>query len=531
MWLGDLYRTVDPSKLRFGDPYRAVDPFKLQLGDPCRTVSPSKLQLGDPYRTVSPSKLQLGDPYRTVSPSKLRFGDPYSSVSPSKLRFGDPYRTVSPSKLRFGGPYRALKQDYFQLFKQFNYKTNFKTKKTKTMGISRRLPNSEATRALALDRAALKISISPPGDIVLSAQTQARLATIRTALNTNLALRGQALGNQMGMTPDKDNKRRKAGLFVSHFVMGCDKAALRGEPGFTLSDRTFFQLDGSNDALPPLETDDEVFLWGSRIIAGNALRLAAGKPAMPFPLIADVNTKYTDFTTVFGDYNLLKRAYDDAQEAISGMRPEVDSLILRIWNEVEAAYSEEDAESKRRNSREWGVVYVLTGNEAPSPAEFSIMGTIADSASGLPIEDVEVSVMPGGSVVLTDSLGRYYVPVLAAGSYDVTVHKAGYLDKTIPGVIVTAGAITTLNATLASTAGTGTISGNVNAPGFPTATVSVAGTGLTATTDPMGNYTISNVPIGMQTVQCFLNSDPANIKTQTPTVVAGATVTVNFSFP
>ncbi len=399
------------------------------------------------------------------------------------------------------------------------------------MGISRRLPNTDAKRALALDRAALKISISLPADIVLSAQTQARLTATRTALNNNLALRGQALGNQMAMTPDKDNKRRIAGLFVSHFVMGCDKAALRGEPGFTLSDRTYFQLDGSNDTLPPLETDDEVFLNGKRVIDGNVLRLAAGRPVMPFPLIADVNTKYTDFTTVYGDYNLLKRAYDDAQEAISGMRADVDSLILRIWNEVEAAYSEEDEESKRRNSREWGVVYVLTGNEAPSPAEFSIIGTIADSATGLPLEDVELSVMPGGSVVLTDSHGRYYVPVLSAGSYDVTVHKAGYLDKTIPGVIVTAGAITTLNATLASTAATGTISGNVNAPGFPPATVAVAGTGLSATTDPMGNFTIAGVAAGMVTLNCFLNSDPANIKTQTPTVVAGATVTVNFSFP
>jgi hypothetical protein len=47
----------------------------------------------------------------------------------------------------------------------------------------------------------------------------------------------------------------------------------------------------------------------------------------------------------------------------------------------------------------------------------------------------------------------------------------------------------------------------------------------------MGNFTIAGVAAGIQTIQCFLNSDPANIKSATPTVVAGATVTVNFSFP
>lgn len=222
---------------------------------------------------------------------------------------------------------------------------------------TRQLPNTDATSALALDKAALKLSISLPTDVVLSAETQARLALLRPQFNNNLALRGQALSNQGAMTPQKDAKSRTAGLYISHFINGIDNAALRGETGFVAADRGFFQLDITNRALPPLATDDDILLWGPRIITGEANRILAGKPVMPFPQIIDVTTKFGDFNTIYGSYNLLKRAYDDSQEAISNMRTAVASLILRMWNETEAAYSEEEGSSKRRNSREWGVVY------------------------------------------------------------------------------------------------------------------------------------------------------------------------------
>ena len=403
------------------------------------------------------------------------------------------------------------------------------------MSVTRKAPNTDAGRALALDRAALKRSTSLPADVVLSAPTQTRLSTVRAALNQNLALRGQALVNQGNMTPDKDAKNRTAALYISHFIQCQDKAALRGEPGFLKADRGHFQLDITNDTLPPLVYDNDVFLWGQRIIDGDVLRLAAGKPAIPFPVIADVSAKYNLFSTVFGAYNLLKRAYDDAQEAISNMRADVDSLILRIWNETEAAYSEEDAASKRRNAREWGVVYVLVAGAAPSPDDFSMMGTVRDSITNQPIDNAAVVVSAAAEIiVLTDGNGKYLVPVLPAGTYDYAVHKGGYTQNE-GSVTVTAGAIVTRDIQLVPTASasTGTVQGVVTVAGAGVAAnIIVEGTTIsTASGAGTGNYNLPGVPVGEQIIRATSIADPSKTQAKTATITEGGTVTLNFSFP
>ncbi len=403
------------------------------------------------------------------------------------------------------------------------------------MAVQRKLPNSDAGRALALDRAALKLSISPPAEIILLAQTQSRLATVRAALNLKLAERGQALAQQVALFPDKEEKRRIAALFVSHYVQGCDNAAARGETGFAKADRAYFMLDATGDAGPPLDTDNDVFLWGQRIITGDANRIAAGKPAMPFPDIADVTAKYNDFVSVFGDYNNLKTAYDNAQEAIENMREDVDGLILRIWNEVEAAYSEETPPSKRRNARDWGVVYVLVAGTEPTPEDFSIMGkiTLAVTGAPVPINDVLVTVLETGASVLTNATGDYLVPVQPPGTYTLLIAKPGYVEQTIPNIVVTASAIATVNTQLVPESGNGSIVGTITLGGTPaSASVTIDGTTFSANTEPTtGVYTIENIPAGTYTVRATIIADPANFQTQTVIVTAGEALEVNFTFP
>ena len=59
---------------------------------------------------------------------------------------------------------------------------------------------------------------------------------------------------------------------------------------------------------------------------------------MVMPSIAEVTAEVNLFKTLNASQSTLKDAYDNAQEAVSDMRPEVDSLILRIWDEVETAF-------------------------------------------------------------------------------------------------------------------------------------------------------------------------------------------------
>ncbi|MES2621106.1 MAG: carboxypeptidase-like regulatory domain-containing protein [Bacteroidota bacterium] len=402
------------------------------------------------------------------------------------------------------------------------------------MAVTRRTPTSDVGRALALDKAALKLSISPPGDVVLSTATQTRLAILRTALNLNLALRGAALSNQVNMTPQKDAKRKTAGYYTSHFIQGCDHAALRGETGFSQADRAFFQLEATNYNLPVLDNDDTVLIWGQRILTGNTNRLAQGKPVMPYPAIADVNIKYTDFTTIYGDYNLIKRAYDDAQEAISNSREDIDSFILRMWNEIEAAYSEEDAPSKRRNSREWGVVYVLVAGSEPTADDFSITGKVGVAVPGsvVPLADVQVLVVETNTVSYSQANGDYFIEVLPPGTYTIQFSKHGFITQTFSGVVIEAGVLIDNNVAMAPLV-TASVAGTVLQGGLPVAaTVTIVGTALSAVPDPTGYYTINGITPGTGIVVRaeITGTTPLNFQEQTIMLEPGEGLEVIFAF-
>ncbi len=393
----------------------------------------------------------------------------------------------------------------------------------------RQLANSNPKRFRALKAVKDRKDVTAPADVPLTANTITRFDTFFPQYKTKYLAVQTALAGQSILTNQIKTAKITAGYFVADFIDALQNAIRRGT--FDASVRALYGLPVGAPHRPPLHTEQEILDWGERVHDGETARIAAGGAPISFPSLADVDGAVGAFKTLNLNQAAAKTVYDNAQEALEAMNEDCDKLILKMWNEMEAAFDEGDKPSVRRKCREWGVVYIPNPGEALSPDDFSLTGKVIDSATGLPLSDVLVHLAEPDIFINTDSHGDYFFGVQTPGSYTVEIHKAGYLDKTIPGVIITAGAITTLNMTMAELAGTGTISGNVNVPGFPPATVSVAGTGLTATTDAMGNFTMTGVAAGSQTVQCFLNSDPANIKTATPTVVAGAVVTVNFSFP
>lgn len=52
----------------------------------------------------------------------------------------------------------------------------------------------------------------------------------------------------------------------------------------------------------------------------------------------------------------------------SALRPEADSVIRDVWDEVEFALRRLDPPSLRRRAREWGVFYALRPGEPEEPA-------------------------------------------------------------------------------------------------------------------------------------------------------------------
>lgn len=393
-------------------------------------------------------------------------------------------------------------------------------------------PNTDAQRLQAMEAAKLKADVTPAASLAFSADTLARLVAFLPNFNTQVQERGSALSAQAGVTTLADKAKTKLKLFISHFFQVFDFGIAREV--YTADQRAHFQLDVNQEALPQLDTEQQIQLWAGRIVTGDAARTAAGGAAMTNPTAAQVEAEQATYVTAQGNQSVKKEAYDTEQEDVAALRPEADDIIADIWDEVEFTFRKDTPPSKRRKAREYGVVYRPRTGETLSPDDFSITGKVTDSNTNLPIEGVAFRVVPPDIILLGDSQGNYFVPVQPAGTYTIQVHKAGYQDKEISGVVVTAGAITTLNIQLIPGVGllTGMVGGQVLVgAGTQPTTVSVDGTAITTGTDPLGNYALSNVPEGAQVIRAAVNSNPANFQTKNVTVVAGGTVVLNFTFP
>ncbi|MFC2092645.1 carboxypeptidase regulatory-like domain-containing protein [Bacteroidota bacterium] len=301
------------------------------------------------------------------------------------------------------------------------------------MSLQRKLAQSDVKRMIALDTGKTKKDNTAPADVVLTPNTVTRLDTTQPLFKQKMQERGNTLQAQSDATAVKDAAMEKSKMFISHFIQCFNNGVKRGV--FPVSHKAFYQLDVNSDSVPTMNTEAEVNLWGNHLIDGDAERITAGGSAMSMPAIAEVTTEVNLFQTLNADQSTAKDAYDNAQEAVSDMRPEVDSLILRIWDEVETAFNDEPIESKRRKAREWGVVYIST-------QKATITGLVTDSASGNPLLNVNVALIESEEVVQTDEEGRYTLKTSYTGEGTLEFALDGYTTQTFPVTIEEGGELT-----------------------------------------------------------------------------------------
>jgi hypothetical protein len=201
------------------------------------------------------------------------------------------------------------------------------------------------------------------------------------------------------------------------------------------------------------------------------------------------------------------------------MRPQENDLILHIWNEVETYYSSEDASSKRRKCREWGIVYINV------PEENSLSGTVTDT-NGNPVQGAVINIDQLSVSAVSNSSGQYNIPTVAAGTYTISVTKAGFQTKSIPNIVINAGIVTPLDIQLIAT--TGIIHGYITNNGMPLAgaTISIDALGLSVITGQDGIGQIAGISQGTYLVTV----SKANYTTQNlPGITINVGATTDFS--
>lgn len=176
---------------------------------------------------------------------------------------------------------------------------------------------------------------------------------------------------------------------------------------------------------------------------------------------------------------------------------------------------------------------VATSNFSLSPdlalTTGTVTGVVRSSASGNPpVAGAQVTLASSAISAFTQADGSYTLQAIPAGAQTINVSKAGFQTASA-SVTVTAGQTVTQDFTM--TPGSGTVTGLVrnaaNANPLPGVSITIIGTSISATSGADGSYTLTNVPVGAQTLNAaatgFISSAVQ------VTVTDGQSVTQNLS--
>ncbi len=282
---------------------------------------------------------------------------------------------------------------------------------------TRRLPYSNVSRQRSLEAAVAKQATLAPDQQLLSPTASGRLAGIAPPFTKAMAVSAAAAAKQIEATATANMARATLKTYVSHFHQVFGLGVVRGL--HTPNQKSYFGLPASGESLPALGTESEILQAAQHIVDGDERRMADGGVAMSNPSTAEVGDALADFKLAIGNQTKLKDAFDRSQEAVQALVAEADSVIKRVWDEVEMNYNDEAPASKRRKAREWGVNYI-------SDTTISIVVAVTDQATGLPIPGVLVEITETGDSQLTEGDGTATLVTHAMDAANLVFNYAGY---------------------------------------------------------------------------------------------------------
>ena len=274
--------------------------------------------------------------------------------------------------------------------------------------ISRRLPQSNEARKLALERARTKAASPGPDGNFLTASTNTRLTAMTTQYLTVMAgllLPEAQLRNQ---TVKKNSYKAMCKMIVSHFLqvfnLGADRNA------YPKGDRSFYGMDIEKPKLPKMDTDALILEAANKVVDGDAARVLAGGNPMSNPTAAEVTTLRDTFNTELSLENNYKETYNVAQENVEDLNKEADAVIKKVWDEVDTFYNEHSPSSKRDRARLWGVIYESSG--PPTPITFTLRNALVPATL---INGVTVTLLETGKAKTTNADGVCAYPTKVVG--------------------------------------------------------------------------------------------------------------------
>ncbi len=225
----------------------------------------------------------------------------------------------------------------------------------------RRLPNTDKSRLLALktlldnnDVYTVKERFLDWKDVSEAKTSYDRLLTTVRQYDIDKKAQIRGRGNF-------DQLQRNAVLYVSHFMYVLRMCVERGEIKRSLLN--MYGLPQDITILPSVQTIAPLLEWGKKIIEGEKLRIKQGGRPIYNPTIGMVSTHLDIFAESFSKQKALQKRTRDMEMRLKSMRPQIDELIVRIWNQVEDHFKTESLEDRLEHCSKYGIKYYYRKNE------------------------------------------------------------------------------------------------------------------------------------------------------------------------
>ncbi len=232
----------------------------------------------------------------------------------------------------------------------------------------RRLPNTDSARLKSLKSAQDKGKDVPPFKLAFSPTSYRKIQGVLPLFETAIHEHKNSLNIQADKNKEYQKRLRKARLYISHFIQVVNMAISRGD--MVPETRSFFDLEDEEKRVPSLNSEDEVILWGKKLIDGERERRMKGMSPVTNPTIAVLKVHYDKFMEYHNYQKSLKDRSQRAQQLLNDKRSQVDGVIQQIWNEVEHTFNDLPEELRREKAEEYGLVYVFRRNELNNVNQF-----------------------------------------------------------------------------------------------------------------------------------------------------------------
>jgi len=225
----------------------------------------------------------------------------------------------------------------------------------------RRLPNTDAARIRAMEKALVKGKELPPFNLAYTPKTFVRLQAFLPSFKHNYQLQRESYNKKVESNKEYQKLMKKAKTYINHFLRVMTMAVQRKD--IRRDTPEFFSLTGEQSSLPLLSTENDIIYWGKKVMEGEAARIKAGRTPISNPTMAVVKVHYENFLEAYHFQKTLHKKTLAYSEIISDLRQQADRMIVELWNEVEDTFSDLPEEKKRSESENYGLTYVFRKSE------------------------------------------------------------------------------------------------------------------------------------------------------------------------